>query len=253
MVSREESIQKEDAHVPALSADTRKTTDWFAERVGACLTDNVRNLTIFGPAVTEIYDASEHQIHALIVIKERNVDQLLSLAKCSEVAASRRLSPPLIVTETALRQSQDVFPLEWLDIVQFHVTVLGEPILTGFQPNWSHVRLQCERELRSLDILLQRGILASGGKPDRIDRLEDEASDSLIRVLRGIGWLSGDRKPLLPTQLCRRCGEIVGISLPGCLEAIRVDGEHNVETVRLLLSEIGSLSHWIDACQPSRS
>ncbi|QDT02045.1 hypothetical protein K227x_04160 [Rubripirellula lacrimiformis] len=229
-----------------LNPDVQTNVDWFVARVKESLQDNLRNVTVYGPAVTSIYDARKHQIHPLIVVESRSVDRLLALAAHSKGASKRRIGPPLIVTDRALRQSCDVFPLEWIDIAQFHETVFGDPVLADLAPQASHVRLQCERDLRSLDILLQRGILASGGKPQRIDRLEQEASDSMIRVLRGIGWLSGDRLPLLPDALCTRCQEIVEFPLPGCSEAIRVDGRHDVETVGLLLEEIGLLSAWID-------
>ncbi|NNE01065.1 MAG: hypothetical protein HKN47_27430 [Pirellulaceae bacterium] len=234
----------------AFSPNVKLAVDWFAQKVQESFADNLQSLTVYGPAVTAIYDPRQHQIHHLIVLDHRDIQRLLHLAGYSREATRRRLSPPLIVTETSFRQSCDVFPLEWLDIAQFHRTIIGQAVLKDFQPQPVHVRLQCERDLRSLDILLQRGILASGGKPNRIDRLEDEASDSLIRVLRGITWLAGDREPLLPTDVCARCAEIVGFSLDGCLESIRVDGRHELQTVGLMLEEIGRLSAWIDKYQP---
>jgi len=248
-VNSENLVESANTNPSNLNPSVQGAVDWFVAKVRESLNDNLRNVTVYGPAVTSIFNQNTHQIHHLIVVNHRDVDQLLALAKHSKQATVRRISPPLIVTEAALRQCFDVFPLEWLDISQFHCTVFGHPVLADFEPCRRDVRLQCERDLRSLDIQLQRGILASGGKARRIDRLEYEASGSMIRVLRGFGWLAGDREPRLPTELCQRCEEIAGFPLPGCLEAIRVDGRHDVETVGLLLDDIGRLSDWIDAQQ----
>lgn len=236
-----------------LSPEAEMATHWFAARVQESLGDNLINLTVYGPAVTSMFRITEHQIHYLLVLKSRNVDHLLSLAQHSAAATSQQIAPPLIITADAMSRSHDVFPLEWLDISQFHRAIIGDPGLTELQLQPAMVRLQCERELRSLDMQLQRGILASGGEPGRVNRMEDEASDTLVRVMRGIGWLAGNRTPLLPSAVCERCAVVTGQPLPGCAEAIRVDGRHDIETARLIIGEIAELSRWIDDLQSDKS
>ncbi len=235
-----------DSEVRSLHGNTEWAVRWFLQRVRLYLGENLKSQTVFGPVVTPIYEPRQHQIHHLIVMGDRNVDQLLALAKESRASTARNIAPPLIITESAILQSCDVFPLEWLDIAQFHYSVFGDPGLSKYTLQPSLVRLQCERELRSLDLLLQRGLLASGGRVRKIGRLERSVSDTLIRVIRGIGWLAGDRKGQLPLELCARCVEIVGFDLQGCREAIRADGRHDLETLRLLLKEIGELSEWVN-------
>ena len=230
-----------------LHPDSQSAVDWFVTTVKQSLGTNLASVAVYGPAVTPIYDARHHMIHHLIVTQNRDVDQLLQLAQGSSRAARRGIAPPLIITEQAMQRSRDVFPLEWIDIRQFHVPIVGPPIFAGavFDSKW--VRLQCERELRSLDIQLQRGILASGGTPKGIDRLEQEASQTLLRVLRGICWLAGDHHPHLPEEICLRCEQVTELPLPGCSQAIRPQGRHDLETVRLLLNEVAQLSQWVDA------
>lgn len=230
----------------SVQAEANGAIVWFSDQVKQSFTDNLINLTVYGPAVTSVFDAHRHQIHTLIVVARRDVDQLLKLAQQSKAAAGRRIAPPLIVTQQAMRASHDVFPLEWIDIAQFHATVIGESAMHDLMVKSTMVRLQCERELRSLDILLQRGLLATGGDAGRLDRLERDAADGLVRVFRGIGWLVGERQPLLPGEVCERCAAAVGFPLTGASEAIRHNGRHDVTTVRAMLEEIGQLTQWVD-------
>ncbi len=223
-----------------------EATHWFVEQAKKAFGDNLLSATVYGPAVTEIFDIREHHIHALLVLSSRDVNQLLVLAKHSKHAARSRISPPLVMTEDAIKQSRDVFPLEWLDISQFHRTLFGNAVMADLTLDAKMIRLQCERELRSLDIHLQQGILASGGKESRVSRLEDDSADSLVRVLRGISWLSGDREGLLPTDLIARCVQITKIELVGCGEAIKLRGRHDIHVVKSMLMEIAALSNWID-------
>ena len=242
-----ETPAKHDAPANQLHPDSQSAVDWFVAMAKESLGTNLVSIAVYGPAVTPIYDVRHHRVHHLIVTQNRDVDQLLQLAKGSSRAARRGIAPPLIITGQAMQRSRDVFPLEWIDIRQFHVPIVGPPVFADvvFDPKW--VRLQCERELRSLDIQLQRGILASGGSAKGINRLELEAAQMLLRVLRGICWLAGDHHPHLPEEVCLRCEEVTQLALPGCSEAIRPHGRHDLATVRLLLSEVAQLSQWVDA------
>ena len=57
-----------------------------------------------------------------------------------------------------------------------------------------HVRLQCERELKVIEIHLQRGLLAAAGDERALARLGHHLGHTLVRMLRGLAWLGGDRQ-----------------------------------------------------------
>ena len=223
---------------------------WFADKAKSALGNNLRTLAIYGPAVSSIYEPRDHRIHVLLVLVDRDVDGLLQLAKSSSAATKRRFAPPLVTTATAMMESRDVFPLEWIDIVQYHHVVHGEFDLSLDQFKPADVRVQCERDLRSLDIQLQRGVLASGGRADRIDALERDAADTLIRVFRGIAFLTGTNIEQLPLEACDAAAAASGVLLPGCRDSIQADRLHDLATFRLMLSEIAELIGWINRWQP---
>ncbi|MEW4486588.1 hypothetical protein AB1L42_00820 [Thalassoglobus sp. JC818] len=229
-----------------IALQCRPVVNRFVRKVQDDLSDNLVAVAVYGPAVTEIYDVRYHRVHVLIVTNQRDVNGLLALGASSGQAIQEGIAPPLILTEKALTASFDVFPLEWLDIHQFHVNLVGEDKLATVDFDHSDVRLQCERDLRTLDIQIQRGILASRGNRKRVERIEDASQDTLVRVLRGIAWLTGDRKAYLPLPLVQRCEVLLGKSLPGCRQSIDHEGRHDLQTLGQLLDELGHLAGWID-------
>ena len=224
--------------------------EWFSDVVRGSIGDRLVSLTVYGPAVTKIYDSKEHRIHFLLVLDRCDVDALLRLAGHSKAAARRRIAPPLVTTVASLLASRDVFPLEWIDIEQFHHDLIGQSNLSTAGLDPANIRLQCERDLRSLEIQLLRGILASGGQAKLIDAVERESADTLIRVLRGIAWLSGDRLEHLPSDVCSTASAITGIKLTGCREAIASGGRHDLATLKMIVDEVTRLTAYVDGWKP---
>ena len=91
--------------------------------------------------------------------------------------------------------SRDTFPLELLEIVQRHVDVHGPDYFDQLDFEPAHVRLQCERELKVIEIQLQRGLLMAAGDERSLGRLGGHLGQTLLRILRGLAWLAGDRQP----------------------------------------------------------
>ncbi|TWT35080.1 hypothetical protein KOR42_52280 [Thalassoglobus neptunius] len=229
-----------------ISLQCRPVVNRFVQQLKTDLDDNLVAAAVYGPAVTEIFDLRYHRVHVLIVTQTRDVDRLIALGASSDRAIQQGIAPPLILTEKALKASFDVFPLEWLDIHQFHVNLVGVDHLASVTFNPSDVRLQCERDLRTLDIQIQRGILASRGNRKRVERIEDASQDTLVRILRGIAWLTGDRNAYLPLPLVDHCEVLLDKPLPGCRQSVDHEGRHDLQTLGQLLDELGHLAGWID-------
>ena len=235
-----------DRLIPAsLNPAAQSDVDWFVKCVGDAFKSELIAIAIYGPATTSIFDRKLHRIHTLIVRRQTDTAALLELAKSSVPASDRGFAPPLVVSPDDIAGSKDVFPLEWMDMAYYHVVVAGD-VRIDAEFDVDHVRLQCERDLRALRIVMQRGILASGGREKWIDRLERDAADSLIRVLRGIAWLGGDRHPHLPAELPDMVESVTGFTIAGCREAIATDGRHDLQTLDEILSEVDQMISFVD-------
>ena len=92
------------------------------------------------------------------------------------------MAAPTVFTPAYLARSVDTFPLEFIEIQQQHVTVLGEDHFAPLVFEPAHVRLQCERELKVLEIGLQQGILVSQGRSESLKWLGDDVAERLLRA-----------------------------------------------------------------------
>jgi hypothetical protein len=97
------------------------------------------------------------------------------------------IAAPLVMTPDYLRASLDSFPLELLEIQQTGRLVFGQDYFELLRFERRHMRLQCERELKSIKLHLRQGLLESAGRRHILDRFCQDTALRTVRVLRG--WL----------------------------------------------------------------
>ncbi len=105
------------------------------------------------------------------------------------------IAAPWALTPELIEDSRDTFPLELIEIAAQPTTVFGPDLFSNLAFDTAHVRLQCERELKVIEIHLQRGLLAAAGDERALARLGHHLGHTLLRVLRGLAWLRGERTP----------------------------------------------------------
>jgi hypothetical protein len=184
----------------------------LAEVLRQFLGDDFHALTVFGAAVTTDF-GPRARIRTVAVLKNVHVAGLAQMAPKGPHLGRHRLEAPLIVTPQYVAESLDAFPVEFLEIHQVHHTVLGPDIFADLEFQNQHMRLQCEREFKRMLIRLRQGILAAAGKVSQLGELLDDLSGHGARVLRGVLWLHGDRRPLAPHTLWVEAGDFLKLDL----------------------------------------
>lgn len=150
----------------------------FAERAHA--------LVLCGPALDPQPPAGR-RMDSVLVVAGDEIEPLRALAGHGRALAADGFAAPLIMPATAIPRMRDSFPLELLDLVQRRRLVFGDDPFAGLELDREHLRLQCERELRTLRIALrQRVLAAAGGVPSCGDLVVD-----VDRVLRGLLAVGG--------------------------------------------------------------
>ena len=112
------------------------------------------------------------------------------------------IAAPLIMTPEYIDASVDVFPLEFIEIQQRHFCVFGPDHFEGLSFDHTHVRLQCERELKTLLISMRQALLSAAGHEKLFKTIEADVADRLMRTLRGLLWLH-EKICVIPRPLWR--------------------------------------------------
>lgn len=145
-------------------------------------------------------------------------DDLLMLERLAERGlrfGKRGVAAPLIMTPEYIRASLDTFPLELLEIQQTGTLIFGQDFFDLIRFEQRHLRLQCERELKSAQLHLRQGLLQAAGSDVGLDQACCDAAKRTVRVLRG--WLNANghqSSDPLAASVVTRAGMLLGAPLP---------------------------------------
>ncbi len=196
-------------------AELRKAVIDYMQRVQAVAGSQVSCLALLGSVAAGTFVAGRHLAQNVLVLQTIDLDRLRQLAK--QMPRFRRLTiaPPLVLTPAYLRSSLDTFPLELLEIQQQHLTILGEDCFAPLEFDAKFVRLQCERELKSMLLAMRQALLTAAGDEKRLFDQHVHAADGLMRILRGMLWLKGSRQVRPAAEVVSEIEAAVAHGLPG--------------------------------------
>jgi len=118
-------------------------------------------------------------ISTLVVCNDLDFDTLKNLKQLKEI--------PLVFTKEELTNGIDVFPIEFLNIMQHHTMIFGEDILKDIIISKPNIRQQLEFEFRSKLIHLREQYLLFKGKD--VEKLILSAVPTLSPIIGGLMFL----------------------------------------------------------------
>ena len=143
--------------------------------------------------------------------------------------------------------SLDTFPLELIEIQQFHLTLSGEDHFKDLEFDNKHVRWQCERELKTIQIGLRQGLLAAAGREKFIGALESDVGEGLMRTLRGLLWLKDQREAAPAGDVVAQAEKLIDRKLTGLRNAMDPNAHHGWNEFEVLYHDVEALQEFADA------
>lgn len=209
--------------------------------------ERVQGLTFFGAVVAGVFDSARHTARNVLVMDEIDLSVLKRLAPHGPALGKTAISAPLVMTPRYIETSMDTFPLEFIEIQQMHVTVLGQDCFDSLTFENAHVRLQCERELKVLQIGLRQGLLASAGREACVDALEQDVGEGLLRTLRGMLWLKGMHDSRPAGAVLDEVEKLIDQRLDGVRTALDAKATHGWSAFEQLYRNVERLGEVVDA------
>jgi hypothetical protein len=177
-------------------------------RTSRVLGDRLDSIVLYGPEVHGDAYREIEQLNLLLVLRDLEPQTLRLLGDPVSFWLKRAQPWPRLFTLDLMRDSLDVFPIEFLDITRHHRVVFGHDPFAGFVPDPTHLRIQCERELREKLMRLREGYVESRGVARTLRKLLSASFASFAPVWRGCLHLLAVEVPLHDTEvaeaLCRR-------------------------------------------------
>jgi len=237
----------QDSKLKHLPVTVRKHIEEYVALLVELGGDKVDSVTLFGRVLDASFDVAAQPIRNILVTEAIDLNLLRRIGEHGRKLGGYGLSAPLVMTPEYIGRSLDTFALELLDIQMRHATVQGHDRFDGLEFKESDIRLQCERELKSVLIGLRQGLLASTGDERRLKGLEVDVGEGLVRVLRGMLWLNGEREYLATPALLDAMEQKLGGKLAGLRAALDANEHHDWEQFQLLYADVEALGAMADA------
>lgn len=165
----------------------------LAERYGESLV----SVVLYGSAARGDYREGVSDLNLLVLLRSADPAQLRRGTELARGWAEKGNPPPLILSEVEWRDSADVFPIEYSDMLDAHVVLHGIDPFTDVRVDWTHLRLQCEHELKSKQIQLRERYLVSSDDPETLGRLLLVSFPTFLALFRAGLRLAGAPVPPL--------------------------------------------------------
>lgn len=215
----------------------------------------LESVVVYGSVLKESYTPGSSDANVLVVLSESRPDAFRALGREGRRLLRRHRLTPLVLTKREFITSSDVFPMEYLDMVETHRVVAGNDVTRELELRRDNLRHEVEHQLRgSLVTLRQLAVAAGRPRPFRkvlLRRRLEEWYGSLSAILRGLLRLAGtETVPQHPEPLVQEINRTFGLE-PGPILALLAcrSGEcpDSVELLDALVDRLARLVEIVDA------
>ena len=229
---------------------------WLEPVRGALETDFLAAY-LTGSVLSAGFDPAHSRVNVLVVARTLPSTSLDRLAAAIPADKKPPHFEPLFLSQAQILPSLDVFPMEWLDLIERHMRIEGEDIFSSLQVPRTWLRHQCEHELRGKHIRLRQEYLASSGRTDRLREVLSRFASGFHTLFRTLLRLRGDEPPASTERVIEAVADAYGLEARALLGAWMVrysrktDGDDVKDLYRRFMVEIERLIAAIDTLRVS--
>src|SRR5947208_7382470 len=136
----------------------------FVEKMRTAAGENLISVILYGSAAEGEFHPEYSDLNLLCVLRDSSFASLRKIASAVEWWRKKKYHPPLVLTPQELKDTADVFSIEFTDMKQRYRVLCGEDVLRDLDIPMHLHRSQLEYELREKLFLLRQHILLAGGK-----------------------------------------------------------------------------------------
>lgn len=192
-----------------LSVKLKTSLEDFTERMKDVYGGSLVSVVLYGSATGGEFTEKYSNVNVIVVLTDTSLE---NLSKAHSIVNSPRFGiiSPVFFTEEYIVSSLDVFPIEFLDIIENHVILYGKDVVKALKVDNKNLRFQCEQELKSKLINIKKRYLAIKNKRD-MESLLFKTFTSTLHIMRHLLRLKGCRSPYLKEDILSESEKAFGI------------------------------------------
>jgi len=207
---------------------TQLKKDWHADW---------ESVLLFGSAARGDFIAGRSNINLLVMVRPFTVDVLQRAGRLHRQWGKHQIVAPLMMTEEELRRSCYLFPLEYLQMQDHHVLLIGRDPFGAWPMEDRQLGWQCEQELMANLFRLRQRFVEGEGRAEAILALLILSITAVMPCLRGLLRVLGQASKGRDAEILERLPRALqfdstvllemlemkrGMSSPGALEWTKV-------------------------------
>lgn len=156
----------------------------------------IHSIHVVGSALTPDFIKGQSDINSIVVTEKIQLEFLDFIVDLGKKYSKHGIAAPLLMTPNYIETSLDVFPIEFLNFRAIHHTVFGSDLFRDLIIEPTHLRLQCEREIKSKLLWLHQSYIESLGDEEQLLQRLTASITGFIPLFRAILFLAG-HEPVL--------------------------------------------------------
>jgi hypothetical protein len=173
---------------------------------------DLKAVVLYGSAADGEYSQKFSDVNVFCVLSAVTPAMLARANKLVRKWIRRGNPPPHFFDPDHIERSLDVFPIEFLDMLDRHKTLIGKDPFEKISIDPANLRHQCESELKGKLIHLRTLYTANCHHPKQIARLMVETFPTFLAAMRGTLRLLSVTPPKDARAVAELIGNRVGIN-----------------------------------------
>ena len=159
--------------------------------------ESVRAIVLVGEAASSDYRPRRSPLSLVLVLDEITRASLARVRDGLKRRWRSRVGTPLVFDPLYIESSVDVFPLEFLDMADRHILLVGDDPFADIEVDSLHLRIAVEEQARGKMLHLWEGYLIAGKSKRALRELLVATPPGFEVVLRGMLRLHAGAEPSL--------------------------------------------------------
>lgn len=163
----------------------------FAAALQRMYDEHLLCVLLYGSTAGGEVDKKISDANVLVVLKTLAAAELQKAAPLVRTWVRNGNPVPVFFDTELIQRAVDVFPIEFLDLQHRRKVLIGADPFTSITVRTTHLRHQCESELRGKLLQLTAEYLTQGHRPKELKRLLLQSASTFFAIFRGVLRLTG--------------------------------------------------------------
>jgi hypothetical protein len=207
------------------------TLDELVKQLRAAYGEHLVAVVLYGSAAAGEHIAKVSDYNVLLLLDAIDSSALAAASSVANAWRDAGNPPPMTMTVREWRDSADVFPMEYADILERHKALYGTVPLDGIIVSPDNLRLQLEQQVMGKLLQLRQGALLAGTDGKRQLDLIVASLSTMMVLFRAVLRLHGERPGADNVALAERVAALAGLDAAPFARAVRhLRGEQKISS-----------------------